>query len=148
MISVLASCEESESLIDISDQVQFLNVDFFGPCFYGPVDKKYHEITFTDNQSYQIFGNSIRVNLYNMDCQSADITIIDFNKYSLIGKYTSGGGCSSQYERQILDDKVNKKLIYKIKVQYSGDCELYFFNMNWALIPKLENGYKIEFQVE
>lgn len=101
-----------------------------------------------DNLTYQNFGDSIRVHFVNIDCSTAVLPDIDFSKFFLIGKHTQGGGCSVKYDRKILDSKDTKTLVYKIKVDYSGNCMMLIMNMNWVLIPKAYSDYTIEFQVD
>lgn len=141
----LSSCENQEGpTVD----VQFLDASFFGTCYSGVYDKGYKQVIILDNQTYHDFGESIKVNFVNNDCNTALLPEIDFSKYFLIGKFTEGGGCSVKYNRQVIDNKENKTLIYKIKVDCSGTCKMLFINMNWALIPKTFSDYAIEFQVD
>jgi hypothetical protein len=139
------SCEKYENL---TEQVEFYEPNYFGICFSGLFDKNYDEVIITDNDSYQEFGNSIRIHPFNLDCDTAVLPYIDFDKYSLIGKYTEGGGCDVNYERQIIDDKKHNKIVYTINIEYFGNCAMLIFNMNWALIPKLKKNYTVEFKVE
>lgn len=139
------SCENQDGP---TVEVQFLDGNFFGTCFSGVYDKKYNEVIILDNQAYQDFGDSIRVHFANRDCSTATLPNIDFTKYFLLGKYTEGGGCSVKYDRQVIVNKDKRTLLYKIKVDYSGNCFKLIMNMNWALIPKTYSDYAIEFQVD
>jgi hypothetical protein len=133
---------------DDAVNIQYLDSDFFGTCFSGLYDKAYNEVVISDNESYKNFGDSIRVNIVNLNCNRATLPSIDFTRYFLIGKHTEGGGCSANYNRQVIIDKENKKITYYIKVTYTGSCFLYFRNMNWALVPRVGNDYTLEFKVE
>jgi len=148
MVFLVVSCEKNESIDDLTEQAIFYESNYFGTCFSGVYDKGYQEIIITDNESYKKFGDSIRIHPYNLDCDTAVLPYIDFNKYILIGKFTDGGGCEAKYKRQIIDDKKNKKIIYNIRVEYFGTCYMYIVNMNWARIPRIPNDYTIEFQVK
>ncbi len=64
-----------------------------------------------------------------------------------IGKYTEGGGCDVSYNREIIDYKRQNKIVYAIKVGYTGMFAMLVTNMNWALIPKLKDNYRVEFIV-
>ena len=72
---------------------------------------------------------------------------INFNKYTLLGKYANGQ-CKAVFERDV-NKVVSKKLYkYKILVHQTGNCEIHIESMNWVLIRKMEDDYTIDFQVE
>jgi len=52
---------------------------------------------------------------------------------------------------QITIDKLlmikKNKIIYAITVEYPGTCKMYIVNMNWALVPKIDNNLTVEFKV-
>lgn len=143
----IASCEKSDKIIEITNDCKFYD-NILSTCFYGISGSKYNEIIITDNETYQTFGDSIRIHPANVDCDTAKLPYIDFNKYSLLGKRTNGGGCSAKYDRKILKDIENKKIIYQISVVYEGNCKMLLGSMNWAYIPKLPNDYKVEFKLK
>jgi len=68
---VLQSCEDQEIPI-VEDQeipiveVQYLEAGFMGTCFLGFYDKGYQEVIIKDEQSYQNFGDSIRIEIYKI----------------------------------------------------------------------------------
>ena len=71
---------------------------------------------------------------------------IDFSQYSVLGKYAAEG-C-----RVVCDRNVNKKIeqqkyIYKVIVFHCGTCKKGVIDMNWVLIPKIEDDYSVEFVV-
>ena len=139
------ACKKDEKQ-DLTNQCVFYD-NFLSTCFYGLSTPRYDQIIITDNKTYQNFADSIRIHPYNIKCDTATLPIIDFTKYSLLGKYTGGGGCSATYYRQILQDKNGKKLIYRIIVQYEGSCSMILASWNWVIIPKLEKGCFVEFDV-
>lgn len=147
ILFVITGCEKNDEFTEITDKVEFLEPNFFGTCFSGFYDEGYSEVIIKNEEAYQDFGNTVRIHPYNLNCDTADLPMIDFNKYSLIGKYTSGGGCSVSYTRQVFRDEKNKKYIYEISAEYSGTCRMLIININWALIPKIPKGYTIEFRV-
>ncbi len=145
----LAACgKNDDGIVDLTQQVKF-NLNYFpDPCFSsGYLRNKVDGVIITDNESYQKFADSIKLNAF--DCDTAILAYIDFNSYSLIGKFTGGAGCGDEkFKRQIYDDKKNKKIIYKLTVTYSPPpCRVGTYSMNWALIPKIKNNYMVEFQV-
>jgi hypothetical protein len=139
------SCKKDEK-IDLTQQCVFYD-NFLGVCFNRLAALEFDQFIITDNKAYQTFADSIRDHPYNINCDTATLPTIDFTKYSLLGKKTSGGGCSATYNRLILQDNNEKKLIYKITVQYKGSCSMLLASWNWVIIPKLEKGYSVEFQV-
>ena len=73
---------------------------------------------------------------------------IDFSQYTLLGKYTQGGGCSINFARKVYIDDTNKKIIYSVRVIEEGACEMLGMSMNWALVPKIPSDYIVEFEVK
>ncbi|MDR0604903.1 MAG: hypothetical protein LBG80_11435 [Bacteroidales bacterium] len=73
---------------------------------------------------------------------------IDFSQYTLLGKYTSGGGCKVNFERNVSKNMLDKQMIYSIQVKQYGLCEMLVESMNWVLISKLSNDYSVVFTVK
>ncbi len=146
-LSLLLLACEKDRVIDITDQCIFHD-NLLGTCFYGISGYANEEIIINDNEAYQAFEDSIRIHPLNTSCDTASLAPIDFNAYSLLAKRTSGGGCSVIYNRKVLKDTENKKIIYKIEVQYEGPCDMLISSWNWVYIPKPEEGYLVEFRVE
>ncbi len=143
---IVVACENNKTE-DITEQCEFPD-NFLGTCFYGVFDYTHDNIIITNSETYQDFADSIRIHPANINCDTAGLPIIDFNKYSLLGLYTSGGGCDASFVRQIIDDPGEHKIIYKVKASYEGACYMLIFNYNWAIIPKLEEGYSVEFHLD
>lgn len=142
-------CEKEkidENLNDITKDSEFK--ELLSDCFNGIFQKDYSEIIITDSESYKNFEDSIRVQAGGLNCNTASLPYIDFSKFTLLGKFTQGGGCSVNYDRAVFDDTENKKIIYKISVEYSGPCDMWIFNWNWVCIPKLPEDYEVEFHVK
>jgi len=148
LVLLAVSCEKNENVEDVIEQVEFLESSYFGICFSGTPTGLDTEVIITDNELYFEYFNQKRIHPYNLNCDTAILPHIDFNKYLLIGKFTNGGGCSVKYDRQVTVEEENNKLIYKIDADYFGLCEMLIVNMNWALIPQKYIDYSIEFQVE
>ncbi|MFQ3580146.1 MAG: hypothetical protein SNJ71_08425 [Bacteroidales bacterium] len=72
---------------------------------------------------------------------------IDFNKYSVLGKYASGQ-CKVTFERNVTKDDSQKKYIYKIKVHECGKCKTNWEDMNWVLVPKIAEDYSVNFLID
>lgn len=72
---------------------------------------------------------------------------VDFSKYSLLGKYAEGD-CTAFFYRDVSKDAKKKKYIYTIKVISCGNCMAADVNSNWVLIPKIEEGFSVEFVIK
>jgi hypothetical protein len=139
---LFTECKKEE----ITDDVQFLTNSYFGDCFFYSASES-DEIVLRDQEEYESYFAALRQSSSNKDCSEAVPTAIDFDKYTLIGQWTSGGGCSVEYDRT-LEQKGNKEVTYHITVTYSGLCKMLISDMNWALIPKIKNRTDVIFEVE
>jgi hypothetical protein len=72
---------------------------------------------------------------------------IDFNQYTVLGKYASGG-CAVVFERNVSRNDAEKRVIYKIKVHECGDCLVHVGYVQWVLVPKIPDDYTVSFVVE
>jgi len=142
---LVTSCQKEEEIIDITNSCIFYD-NILSTCFYGSVSSKYNEYVFRNQSEFQVFGDSIRIHPANLDCDTAKLPDIDFNKYTVLINKTSGTGCSVVYNRTIIKDTQKKKIIYKISAEYSGNCKMLIGNRNWAFVPKIPDDYKVEFQ--
>ena len=138
----LTSCSKE----DITTDVQFLEASYFGNCFYYSGENP-KSIVIRDQDTYENYFAGLRQSAVNKDCSNALPTPIDFDKYTLIGHWTSGGGCTVSYDRNVIQQG-NKEVIYSVSTVYSGGCAMYIFNMNWALIPKIKNRTDVVFNIE
>jgi len=81
------------------------------------------------------------------ECDSIEDPEIDFSKSTLLGIYTSGGGCNIQFIREVEKEEENKKYVYTIRIRECGWCDMGFISMNWVLVPKLPEGWIVKFIV-
>jgi hypothetical protein len=72
---------------------------------------------------------------------------IDFNQYTLLGKYAREN-CEVMFERNVTKDDIQKNYSYKIKVHQCGTCKTNWESMNWVLVPIIPNDYNVSFTVE
>ncbi len=147
ILILIASCDQDEKLTDITMHCEF-HEDLLTPCFYGIHNFGHDEIVIRDNAAYLKFQDSIRIEIHQMNCEDEQLPTIDFERYTLIGKHTSGGGCSVKYSRRIFDDKAKNLIMYKISAKYSGNCSMGLVSWNWALIPKIPDYYIVVFEVK
>ncbi len=145
--ALIISCDKEGELIDITSECEFYD-NILSTCFYGRPNSDYDEYVFRDNDSFQDFGDIVRIYPANSNCDTANLPNIDFSKHSLLTKSTNGGGCSATYQRKVLKDTENKKIIYQILVDYEGTCEMLLGSRNWAIMPKISNNYTVEFKLE
>jgi len=139
---LFTQCKKEE----ITSDVQFLTNTYFGDCFFYSASES-DEIVLRDQEEYESYFAALRQSSSNKDCSEAMPTAIDFDKYTLIGHSTSGGGCSVEYDRKV-EQKGNKEVTYHITATYSGLCKMLISNMNWALIPKIKDRTDVIFDVE
>jgi hypothetical protein len=73
---------------------------------------------------------------------------VDFTNYSVLVFHTNIGGCQ-YYNRTVSTDTTNKKVTYLVE---ANSCSCGFIAMdvetetyNIALVPKIKDGYSIEF---
>lgn len=145
IILTFTGCDK-EDFIDITDQVTFPSL-FRSPCFDVFAYSEKDEFVFNEENTFKAYVDSIRIYPVNLNCDTASVPEIDFADYSLLGKYTSGGGCDVKYERKVFKDEINKRIIYEIDVKYIGTCEMLITSRNWVLIPKMPENYSFEFKV-
>ncbi len=139
---LFTNCKKDE----ITSEVQFLTNSYFGDCFFYSASES-DEIVLRNQDEYESYFAALRQSSHNKDCSEAVPTAIDFDKYTLIGHRTSGGGCSVEYDRKV-EQKGNKEVIYYITATYSGLCMMLISDMNWALIPKIKKRTDVIFEVE
>lgn len=116
----------------------------FGECFWIEPDL-YDEIVVTDDSAYQSIG--LEIYTAKPDCETPVYPAIDFSKHTLLGKSTSGQ-CSIDYIREVTKDDASKKYKYLVRVLECGICYKEGYSMNWVLVPKLPQGYTVEFEVK
>jgi len=71
---------------------------------------------------------------------------INFVKYTLLGQYASGP-CNVVFERNVFKNVPAKTYKYDVKIYQEGSCESLASSMNWVIIPKMEDGYTVEFKI-
>jgi len=139
--------EPTKQALDITGNCIFYE-NILSNCFYGSIPPEFDEYVFSSNEVYRQFGDSIRIYPVNLDCDTAQLPEIDFNHYDLLTKKTSGSGCGASYSREVIKDDNNKTINYNIQVTYNGMCEKLIISRNWVLVPKIPDGYTVNFKVE
>jgi len=147
LILIYSSCEKNNELVDITSDCEFPEI-IVSSCFYGSPPPEYYELVFRDNESYREYGDIVKINPINLNCDTAQLLAIDFSKYTLLSKMIMGGGCSANFDRKVFMDVGNRKIIYQVKADFVGSCEMLITNRNWVLIPAITNNYTVEFRVK
>ena len=80
-------------------------------------------------------------------CTGYALPYIDFNQYTLLGKYATGQ-CKVAFHRQVLKDDGAKTYNFTIYVYDKGICKKEAIDMNWVTVPKLPQGYTVVFNVK
>ncbi len=138
------SCEKNEDLcssgMDVNLGLIIMDYDI-GACFsdVGMLNQQY---VIRDEEDFAELGflphNSTT-------CSEAELPAIDFTRYSLLGRYAEGT-CSVFFTREVLKKETEKKITYKVSTQECGFCERLNFSMNWVLVPRIEDGYTVDFE--
>lgn len=81
-------------------------------------------------------------------CKKSRSLGIDFSKRTLLGIYTQGTGCSVDFNKTISTDILKKRLVYSVDAVEQGSCKKTFFSMNWAVVPKIPQGFEVDFKVK
>jgi hypothetical protein len=79
------------------------------------------------------------------ECQDSFLISINFEKKTLLGYRVCGSGCETIFTREVFLDEPNQKYVYEVLVKEVGACEPLRCQMNWVLVPKLPEGYFVEF---
>ena len=82
-----------------------------------------------------------------ISCSNFQLPAIDFSRYSLLGKQTTGSGCSREYIKNVYDDNLGKRALYLIRIVENGSCEPAEYKSNWVLISKIDSSYEVKFEV-
>jgi len=108
----------------------------------------------SENEKLIIKSSAELLNITDSNCfnlpeagYSANPPDIDFNEYSLLGFWTTGQ-CETKFIREILKNETDKKYIYKIKVKDCGTCKSERYDANLVLVPKIPDGFIVDFVVE
>ncbi len=78
----------------------------------------------------------------NNNCSKPEI---DFTKYELLGMYAFTANTGSYY-REVVRDSANSQYIYTVTVTNCGNCNCLSENMNWVTVPKLPEGWIVDFK--
>ncbi len=135
---------DNEQPIDITDNCLFPNNRFWHRCHWSLLQSE-NDFVFRDEKSFEAFGR--KVSNDTGACGKASLPFVDFSKYTLLAKYSSGGGCEVDSNRKVVFDSMQKKVVYYIDIRYEGYCEQLAFSGNFVLVPKIPNDYAVEIKL-
>lgn len=99
-------------------------------------------------RNYWRYSSIKTLNEYISYCQNQyAFTPFDFSQKTLLGQYAYDGGCSVDFNRDVVRDDVNKIVNYSIYTIPSGRCEMLGTSENWILVPKVPDDYAVNIQV-
>jgi hypothetical protein len=155
MVLILAGCKK-----EISNSPELAGVSYLsnGRIFYcidcfSPLNASSNGFVIKDMVSYRKFGDTLNLHTYNqmtqINCDTASLIPIDFNKYTLIGILASYGMCDI-VKRNIQADTINLNILYNITIkQHNGFCDqMLATSLNFALIPKLLENWNVLFTIK
>ena len=147
IILLLAACSKDEKPFNLTDETIFRE-DITSTCFSDFTEIADEDIVIRTEAEYLNLQEILRQEYIGINCDTASLPIIDFSKYTLLGKLTQGGGCSANYDREVIRDNENKEIRYSIAVEYVGACYMFIQNWNWACVPKFPNDYSVVIHTE
>ena len=130
----ITGCSSENNLINYQDYARALS------C----IRKVDSEFVINTQEEYQNLSDYI--NDY-ISCENFTLPELDFSKITLLGKYTSGSGCSVDFLKRVYKFDSNKTIIYQIEVAATGECDMFVESMNWITISKVPSDYKVKFIV-
>jgi hypothetical protein len=78
-------------------------------------------------------------------CCAGRLDTIDFTKYDILGLGTLNKGQKSTYLREVYMDDARKKVFYTVTERYCRRSSPVQGHGNFVLVPKLPQGYSIEY---
>ena len=129
------ACSKSEVCIDDIEEVGL-------GCYYVSNS----EVIINNTSQYQaIFDSCCEFDVDTARCATYIPPSIDFSTKTLLGMWTSGGGCGEpSYNHKIVQNDQNKEYTWTIRMkQYSG-CLVGYGKMIWVTIPKINSPVNFE----
>ena len=132
--------DENKGIID-----KYYNVHDFPMCVEAYVN---------ENKKLIIYYSADLLNITDSNCYnlpeagySSTPPDIDFNEYSLLGFWATGQ-CETKFIREVLKNETDKKYTYKIKIKDCGTCKSERYDANLVLVPKIPDGFIVDFVLE
>lgn len=129
-----------QAIIDITEQCKFPDQRFFPQCMISSFEL-YDELVIKSEESFHNFFEELQEQ--RSWCDVDKLPFIDFSKYILLSKWSSGGGCKTDYKYKVTLDSLNKEIVYTVSVKYEGACEKFTISNNFVLVPVVPDDYRI-----
>lgn len=106
------------------------------------VDITNNNVVINDQDAYKkMFSDSLAA-LYNVTWPE-----VDFTAYTLLGA-SVGGSCEIKVNREVVRSDNEQRYNYILKVKDCGICQKYNIRQEWVLVPKLPQGWNVNFKVK
>ncbi|MFP4568162.1 MAG: hypothetical protein ACLFN8_04405 [Candidatus Woesearchaeota archaeon] len=118
----ILAIENEHKYYEIIDKKIFECV-YFSEYFFktlDPFDFEKMHIVIKSQKEYDELRNFSQIVMPS--CKEHELPIIDFDKYDLIIKHLSGGGCTINFYEEITFDENKKELTIKTDVKSKGNC--------------------------
>ncbi len=153
LVLLLISCKKESNDPSGPLYVKYINTGELFNCItcFSPSNISCNGFVIKNENSYKEFADSLRIYPYNpnINCDTATLKPIDFNKYSLIGIFTSFGACDS-INKSIMTNSNRTRITYNIIIKkYSGPCvDMLGISLNFALISKIPDDCTVDFNIK
>jgi hypothetical protein len=122
------------------------------PMAAGPVSDC-HDVFFTADQRWIIEDDSYyqALSLHNqfspLACDSVQFEPVDFSQYTILSMAADASGCEQYFCPKVEKLDAEQKYRFTITVQECGGCEPLVIRRFWVVVPKLPDGYTVDFEV-
>ena len=105
------------------------------------------EYVINDDSTYQLLLEHV-ISIWP-ECENYTLPEIDFDERTLLGKYSFLKTINKKpiYNYTLTRDNVLKKYYYGIDIKHYGEGVDGYVNCNWLSIPKISEGYTVEFSM-
>lgn len=79
-------------------------------------------------------------------CGDRPLPDLDFQHYTLLGYPGMEGGCRVEFIPRIHKDPAAMAYVYELGAVVYGTCKMLNMRENWVLVPRLPEGYTVEFR--
>lgn len=101
-------------------------------------------VDLVNQTEFIITNDSQLVNAFVGGCTPPSI---DFNNHTILGLYTTGK-CEVKYIREVIRNEEDKKYEYTVTLKQCGLCKRAALSYNWVIVPKLPNGWTVDFKIK
>ena len=81
------------------------------------------------------------------NCVNYNYPEIDFDNYTLLGLFATGGGCEASYNRTFSRNDDNQTFKYTVNATYNGFCDMIIMHSNWILVDKIYDDATVVFEL-